>query len=290
MTTKTPALPVGEEVAKATYVPPEHGWTCFHCGETFMHENAARYHFGALPEATPGCLMRMQEGEHSLQRKIRWLEAENAKLLVLSTPDSPITEERAREMLREAAEGEDNYGSLVKKVFAIAAIMRAGKQSAPVAGVSDDLVRMAYDFCDNFIDENAGGHADNLDDGQWNEMLEAVLSLRAPAPQGVTDVFPSDDDFALRDQMAAAFLSAHRTWDGNSPRAPLVLNPQDAQALAIIAVTCARKASLRAPAHSVTDEMAIKACETIYGPSWQNFIDKNTMRAALQAAIGKVTG
>ena len=65
---------------KDTYTPPEHGWTCFHCGETFHHENPARAHFGALPDAVPGCLMRMQPGEHGLLRKVRSMERELAEV------------------------------------------------------------------------------------------------------------------------------------------------------------------------------------------------------------------
>lgn len=57
-----------------TYMPPEHGWTCFHCGETFMHANMARNHFGASIDAEPGCILRMQPGEQPLLRKVRGLE------------------------------------------------------------------------------------------------------------------------------------------------------------------------------------------------------------------------
>lgn len=70
-----------DSAAPDTYMPPEHGWTCFHCGETFMHENPARNHFGGSIDAVPGCILRMQPGEHALLRKIRWLEAQNRELL-----------------------------------------------------------------------------------------------------------------------------------------------------------------------------------------------------------------
>lgn len=56
------------------YTPPEHGWVCFHCGETFMHEVSAREHFGGSIDAIPGCRLRMRAGERSLLRRIRWLE------------------------------------------------------------------------------------------------------------------------------------------------------------------------------------------------------------------------
>lgn len=28
------------------YLKPEHGWTCFHCGETFTTPGSARDHWG----------------------------------------------------------------------------------------------------------------------------------------------------------------------------------------------------------------------------------------------------
>ncbi len=39
-----------------TYKPPAHGWTCFHCGETFMTEAGARLHFGTIENYRPGCV------------------------------------------------------------------------------------------------------------------------------------------------------------------------------------------------------------------------------------------
>lgn len=63
-----------------TYLMPEHGWTCFHCGETFMSPASARDHFGADPSAMPGCLMRIQPGERPLMRRLRWLEGEVERL------------------------------------------------------------------------------------------------------------------------------------------------------------------------------------------------------------------
>lgn len=63
-----------------TYMPPEHGWTCFHCGDTFTCEKTARTHFGATPDAVPGCLLRMQEGDRPMLRLVRSLEADVAKL------------------------------------------------------------------------------------------------------------------------------------------------------------------------------------------------------------------
>jgi hypothetical protein len=71
-------------VTEDTYPTPDHGWVCFHCGEsfpgTFAGQRAAAEHFGALPEAIPGCRLRMRKGERSLLRWIRWLERELREL------------------------------------------------------------------------------------------------------------------------------------------------------------------------------------------------------------------
>lgn len=44
---------------KATYPMPQHGWTCFHCGETFKTPGSARLHFGADPWAQPACRIKV---------------------------------------------------------------------------------------------------------------------------------------------------------------------------------------------------------------------------------------
>lgn len=46
-----------------TYERPAHGWTCFHCGETFTTPGGARDHFGADPTKEPGCMIRVQLGD-----------------------------------------------------------------------------------------------------------------------------------------------------------------------------------------------------------------------------------
>lgn len=55
------------------------------------------------------------------------------------------------------------------------------------------------------------------------------------------DVFPTAADTKLRDQIEAAFLSAHRGWDGNRAGPPIVKNQADANALATIAIILFRK-------------------------------------------------
>lgn len=63
-----------------TYTAPPHGWTCFHCGETFMTVGAARTHFGATPDAEPGCMTRVSLGaERGLLMALRKAEDECRK-------------------------------------------------------------------------------------------------------------------------------------------------------------------------------------------------------------------
>lgn len=60
-----------------TYPTPEHGWTCFHCGEHFAGDASGQYHarqhFGRTPDDTPVCKMRVP-GEYHLLRALRAAE------------------------------------------------------------------------------------------------------------------------------------------------------------------------------------------------------------------------
>ena len=60
-----------------TYPKPPHGWTCFHCGETFTTVGAARNHFGFDPSAEPGCRIKVG-AERGLLRALRKAEQELA--------------------------------------------------------------------------------------------------------------------------------------------------------------------------------------------------------------------
>lgn len=64
-----------------TYEKPPHGWTCFHCGETFKNTGEARDHFGAKPDALPGCMLRVSlGGERGLLMALRRVEEELAQM------------------------------------------------------------------------------------------------------------------------------------------------------------------------------------------------------------------
>ncbi len=62
-----------------TYERPKHGWTCFHCGETFTTLGGARNHFGFEPSADPACRIKLG-AERGLVTHIRKLEDEVARL------------------------------------------------------------------------------------------------------------------------------------------------------------------------------------------------------------------
>jgi len=76
-------IPTGDELKQeeSWNAIPEHGWTCFHCGETFTTVGSARDHFGGMPDKQPGCMIRVQLGdERGLQMALRTAEDEIERL------------------------------------------------------------------------------------------------------------------------------------------------------------------------------------------------------------------
>lgn len=59
----------------AHYAMPAHGWTCFHCGDTFKTPGSARLHFGADPMKDPACQIKTLE-ERGLLMALRKVEGE----------------------------------------------------------------------------------------------------------------------------------------------------------------------------------------------------------------------
>lgn len=54
------AVRAGESgVSEDFYEQPKHGWTCFHCGETFKTPGSARNHFGFDPSFDPACRIKL---------------------------------------------------------------------------------------------------------------------------------------------------------------------------------------------------------------------------------------
>ena len=59
-----------------TYPFPKHGWTCYHCGDTFTTWGAAEDHFGKTPDRIPGCKIKIEFGEEmGLLMALRKVEA-----------------------------------------------------------------------------------------------------------------------------------------------------------------------------------------------------------------------
>lgn len=74
------ARPLNEGSDVETYPHPSHGWTCFHCGDTFHGQAQARNHFGWTTDAEPGCVLKLSAEDRSLLRHVRAQEIRNAEL------------------------------------------------------------------------------------------------------------------------------------------------------------------------------------------------------------------
>jgi hypothetical protein len=80
----------------ASYDSPEHGWTCFHCGETFHTNEGAKLHFGEQATDQPRC--RKMATEIARLRALltetgqKAIEADKAKRRALA-----IADERSKE-------------------------------------------------------------------------------------------------------------------------------------------------------------------------------------------------
>ena len=61
-----------------TYSQPKHGWTCFHCGDTFTTVGSARDHFGLDCSSQPACKIKAG-GERGLLMALRKAEFEIAR-------------------------------------------------------------------------------------------------------------------------------------------------------------------------------------------------------------------
>lgn len=70
--------------AQGHYPMPAHGWTCFHCGETFRSPGAARRHFGEKPDGATACLHSLAadlvEGLGLAKRRFEALAAYNNEM------------------------------------------------------------------------------------------------------------------------------------------------------------------------------------------------------------------
>jgi hypothetical protein len=82
----------------APFPPPKHGWTCFHCGETFRTVADGEAHFGPVPSASPACVLKAERG---LVRALRDVERERDETQVrLLAARSGVDENKAVERFR----------------------------------------------------------------------------------------------------------------------------------------------------------------------------------------------
>lgn len=61
-----------------TYTAPKEGWTCYHCGETFIKPGAASDHFGEVPrDKKPKCQyhdLDVEKLEKEVERQAKRIE------------------------------------------------------------------------------------------------------------------------------------------------------------------------------------------------------------------------
>ena len=89
-----------------TYPMPAHGWTCFHCGETFKTPGAAQIHFGFDPSSDPGCRIKVG-AERGLLMALRKAEEE----LATAGADAVVT---VRDMAIRMAEMQGRHSDALR--------------------------------------------------------------------------------------------------------------------------------------------------------------------------------
>ena len=110
-----------------SYQKPLHGWTCFHCGETFKTVGAARDHFGFEPSSDLACRIKLGD-ERGLVMALRKAEAK------LAIAQAEVWEEAAKmieEWRRDEPEHVHSIGIRIKaatKLRARAAEIRKAAQ------------------------------------------------------------------------------------------------------------------------------------------------------------------
>lgn len=91
-----------------TYQQPEHGWTCYHCGETFKKPGLAKLHFGGTMGALTGCQIKFGEEMGllmQLREAERLLEAWRNEDTELHREIARIQSEHRRALQREEEKG-----------------------------------------------------------------------------------------------------------------------------------------------------------------------------------------
>lgn len=121
------------ENATGFYAPPAHGWTCFHCGETFTTPGSARDHFGFEPSVDPACVIKVGE-ERGLAMELRRVEAKYMKLLEETCDEGGAV---AREFYALGAKHEIEKRKAEEDGYRKG--LRDGRNEKPVIGGSDEI-------------------------------------------------------------------------------------------------------------------------------------------------------
>ena len=81
------------------------------------------------------------------------------------------------------ASGKAGYPCNVGLAQVIDALDTFAQPAAPPV-VDEAMVAVAYRVCEDFIEKHGDGYLNELDDGQWNEMLHAALTAALGKGEG----------------------------------------------------------------------------------------------------------
>lgn len=101
-----------------TYIKPSDGWVCFHCGERFTTIGSARDHFGAEPDAKPGCMLKIENGdEKGLLMTLRETESRVIELLeIIANQETEFYSARSDNIRKINKAEEEGYQKKIKDV------------------------------------------------------------------------------------------------------------------------------------------------------------------------------
>lgn len=112
---------------------PAHGWTCFHCGETFTAPDQARVHFGATPDQVPGCIIHAG-AELGLLAELRVAEAKLARLVEALREGADALDLAIRVVRLAPPAGAEASGALRFMELLWEAASERGPAGAPLVG------------------------------------------------------------------------------------------------------------------------------------------------------------
>lgn len=170
MCPEPPALDTAARVGddgRDTYDQPKHGWTCFHCGETFTTPGRARDHFGGTPNSMAACRIKFGD-EMGLLMELRKAEAAltsiptptgraeglEEALRFYADPNSWTTPDQVnRDEMFDTPVSADNYGDRARRALSSAPI--------PQAVTVDDAAveRVARAICNDLVEHWPEGDA-----------------------------------------------------------------------------------------------------------------------------------